>query len=714
MATAVLLVRLNGGSPQSGGITASAGDVVQLVAQSYAGWGSPAARWEILTYPPSWPTPSGWTLDASSGIIYYLGVTPPSFTLPSSVDVTAGMFGVWRLALTVNGGGRADLIDQHRTAIEVESDSGVKDIGYGEGHEFDSKFAYASKIQVNNRILDTYVGASFTLGSATPPTILSTTGAAGASTNAARENHSHQLTETVFRAVGALMSASFGVNNQRITSVGTPSVDTDATTKGYEDAREYASPYKIFVRGASLGNQTLSGALTEDGVTYVTGDFYLAKDQSTPSQNGVYLVNTSGSWARQIFMSSSAKLANGAVVGVREGTTNGSTGWILSTPAPIVLDTTALTFTKVWGVDYTISNGLLLTGLTLTVKPSSDGSIVVGGGGVGVGVLASDAQHGVRGGGTQHALAIAGTPGTAGFIGGVDIAALQSRNEDALANSMVLRDASGGTTLDSLSAKSNGALDPSTDGFIRALNEQTIVSARNTLGTNNINLMSVYQNALTLGAGATSTMLTSATGNTTKVGAGTTDMLFCTETGLGFFGAPAPFGGSGILTLNACTTIPTASMTGDRVNMYVAGGVGYGLAIDDMRTTVIPTVTGDKGTETRLDTKVARKNQTTGTVTATILDIPLGAPTATAQLTITLIGKVADATFARRRLVILNNQTPGTIVSTSTLGVDVDTIAGGIDAAFAIVGANYNIAVTSSTTGPVNWVVFVRIEYHEP
>lgn len=66
-----------------------------------------------------------------------------------------------------------------------------------------------------------------------------------------------------------------------------------------------------------------------------------------------------------------------------------------------------------------IGNGLeQIAGPTLQVKEHSDGSIAVGTGGVQVGVLATDAQHGARGGGTQHANAISG--GAAGFQSGTD------------------------------------------------------------------------------------------------------------------------------------------------------------------------------------------------------------------------------------------------------------------------------------------------------
>lgn len=70
----------------------------------------------------------------------------------------------------------------------------------------------------------------------------------------------------------------------------------------------------------------------------------------------------------------------------------------------------------------TAGDGLVDTGTAadpiLDVVANADGSIVVNADDLQVGVLASDAQHGARGGGSQHALAIAA--GAAGFLSGAD------------------------------------------------------------------------------------------------------------------------------------------------------------------------------------------------------------------------------------------------------------------------------------------------------
>ena len=98
---AKLLVSVNAGGVQSGGLTVATGDVIQLSAESTVGWGAPAARWEIYDYPTGFGLPSGWTLDSDTGIYFYLGNSPapPSFTI--------GPWGKYMLRLTALGGNTA-------------------------------------------------------------------------------------------------------------------------------------------------------------------------------------------------------------------------------------------------------------------------------------------------------------------------------------------------------------------------------------------------------------------------------------------------------------------------------------------------------------------------------------------------------------------------------------------------------------------------------
>jgi hypothetical protein len=83
--------------------------------------------------------------------------------------------------------------------------------------------------------------------------------------------------------------------------------------------------WKTPVAVATTGNITLSGEQTIDGVL-TSASRVLVKDQSTASQNGIY-VTGAGAWARATDMDVSAEF-NGAAVTVLSGTSNANTTWI--------------------------------------------------------------------------------------------------------------------------------------------------------------------------------------------------------------------------------------------------------------------------------------------------------------------------------------------------------------------------------------------------
>lgn len=101
---------------------------------------------------------------------------------------------------------------------------------------------------------------------------------------------------------------------------------------------------KVAARAATTANIALSGLQTIDGVVLVAGDRVLAKNQSAPLQNGLYVVSAGG-WARTSDASVSTEVTSGMRVWVMEGTTQNQTCWLLTTLNPITLETTSLTFT---------------------------------------------------------------------------------------------------------------------------------------------------------------------------------------------------------------------------------------------------------------------------------------------------------------------------------------------------------------------------------
>lgn len=152
---------------------------------------------------------------------------------------------------------------------------------------------------------------------------------------------------------------------------------TDAYTKTEVDSLVTGLDFKASVRVATTANITLSATQTIDGVAVIAGDRVLVKNQSTGSQNGIYVV-AAGAWARSADANVSAEVTAGMYVFVEEGTANADSGWVLTTNAPITLDTTALTFTQFNGLgQITAGAGLTKTGNTLDVATASSARIVV-------------------------------------------------------------------------------------------------------------------------------------------------------------------------------------------------------------------------------------------------------------------------------------------------------------------------------------------------
>jgi hypothetical protein len=127
------------------------------------------------------------------------------------------------------------------------------------------------------------------------------------------------------------------------------SADTSSLDYKISQLSSFAQDVRESVRVATTASITLSGTQTIDGVSVVAGDRVLVKNQATGSTNGIYVVSSSA-WTRATDADSSAEVTPGLLVFVTSGTANGSTGWILTTPAPITLGTTALTFQQFAGV----------------------------------------------------------------------------------------------------------------------------------------------------------------------------------------------------------------------------------------------------------------------------------------------------------------------------------------------------------------------------
>lgn len=98
-------------------------------------------------------------------------------------------------------------------------------------------------------------------------------------------------------------------------------------------------------RVATTANITLSGTQTIDGVAVVAGDRVLAKDQSTGSENGIWLVDT-GPWRRAKDFSRTKDVVTGTVVIVHSGTVNARRSYQVTTLGAISVGTTSIDFVE--------------------------------------------------------------------------------------------------------------------------------------------------------------------------------------------------------------------------------------------------------------------------------------------------------------------------------------------------------------------------------
>jgi len=141
------------------------------------------------------------------------------------------------------------------------------------------------------------------------------------------------------------------ISGGTVTGLGSPSAGSDAATKTYVDNLVTGLKTRIIVRVATTANINLSTDLengdTLDGITLVTGNKVLVKNQTSASANGIYDVVASGAATRNTDYDTIAELA-GQIVVVQEGTTNGDDLYLCTTDTSASLGVSDITFTKVF------------------------------------------------------------------------------------------------------------------------------------------------------------------------------------------------------------------------------------------------------------------------------------------------------------------------------------------------------------------------------
>ena len=152
------------------------------------------------------------------------------------------------------------------------------------------------------------------------------------------------LSGTYLSLSGGVMAGNIDMDNTfNVINMAAPVNPGDAVNKSYVDNFINATSWKVAVLAATTANITLSGEQTIDGVA-TSSSRVLVKNQSTASQNGIYISN-SGAWTRSSDMNSWVQVPAAAVF-VEEGTVNGDIGWVCTAQPGGTLGTTAINFVQ--------------------------------------------------------------------------------------------------------------------------------------------------------------------------------------------------------------------------------------------------------------------------------------------------------------------------------------------------------------------------------
>jgi hypothetical protein len=201
----------------------------------------------------------------------------------------------------------------------------------------------------------------------------------------------------------------FDLQGQRIQNMGDPSSSSDAATKAYVDNSLQGLQWKAPVRVASTGSVTISnpGTAIFDTVTLSNGDRILLKNQSTASQNGIYVFNGSSVAMTRSTDNDSAAEMKSATVFVAEGSANGDKAFT-QTAEVTTLDTDTVTWVQFGGAGstYTAGSGLSespANTFNVNTGTASATGLEISGGAV---RIATDAAGGGLSGGGGSALSV--------------------------------------------------------------------------------------------------------------------------------------------------------------------------------------------------------------------------------------------------------------------------------------------------------------------
>ena len=164
--------------------------------------------------------------------------------------------------------------------------------------------------------------------------------------------------------IGATTPSSAAFTTASVSTA--PVSGNDVVNKTYLDFYAAGISWKQPVRCGTTANITLSGLQTIDGVTVVAGNRVLVKNQTTTSQNGIYLASATA-WSRAPDADTWDELIS-AICFVESGSTLAGSAWYCTIQPGGTLGVTAVTWSNFSvAASYTAGTGLTLTDYVFSI-----------------------------------------------------------------------------------------------------------------------------------------------------------------------------------------------------------------------------------------------------------------------------------------------------------------------------------------------------------
>jgi hypothetical protein len=175
--------------------------------------------------------------------------------------------------------------------------------------------------------------------------------------------------------IGATTPSSAAFTTATVSTA--PVSGLDVVNKNYLDFYAAGISWKQPVLCGTTANITLSGLQTIDGVTVVAGNRVLVKNQTTTSQNGIYLASATA-WSRAPDADTWDELVS-ALVFVESGSTLAGSAWYCTIQKGGTIGTTAITWSNFSvAATYTAGTGLTLTDYVFSITNTGVTAAVYG------------------------------------------------------------------------------------------------------------------------------------------------------------------------------------------------------------------------------------------------------------------------------------------------------------------------------------------------